>query len=449
MSRLRTVIRVVIACVILVYAYWAAYSEVAPQKKTVPNRHQKKNFLAAPRRAVRKMQASSAAIQKHNHAMGAMAKRFVDSAAKNKPDWESIVSIGDAYARGKYPFLRPNTSMALACYKVAERCPLASVAATARSRMLEIVTNPLDPADQRGDGMTPHHGNTVCSTAVAYLSEHKPSRTSVSLKIRARAQHTPISPTADILPQRAQRTQQPPTRRRRTARRDMGGGAQNTHDHGVVAATKTNIKQLRQEHGEGNFRDHSAVVEDVMALCRGVVDDETSNGVSENTLNDVYEVATSLTTDQFSDTGLTQIQILDLALNKIKSIDEPTAQGVKETLCKRLATGIEDGKTVCATGKVARIISVFEGVLHDTQKAVSVAYVEREIAQLAAKVRDEFLDRVGPVGKKAYESTQSVPEYGTSMAKILRDRVTEEYVEKLNMSPTIIDPLVQLYAGAF
>lgn len=446
MSSLRTVLRVVIVCVILVFAY----SAIAPQKKTLTKRNQ--NFLAAPRRAVQKIRASSSAINKYNRALGATTKRFADSAARNDPEWESIISIGDAYARGKYPFLRPNASMAVACYKIAARCPLASVGATARSRMREIVANPVEHLDQRGNEMSTQYGNAVCNIAATYISERKPLLIGVSLKVRERPPLVPNPPAADIRPQRAQqiRTQQPPTHRRRATRRNIDGGAQNTHDHGVVAATKTNIKQLKQEHGDdASFRDHSAVVQEMMALCKDVVDDETSSGVSENTLNDVYEVATSLTNDQFSDTGLTQIQILDVALNKIKTIDEPTAQGVKETLCKRLATGIEDGKTVCATGKVARIVSVFEGVLNDTQKAVSMAYVEREIAQMAAKVRDDFLDKVGPVGRSAYETTQSVPEYGTSMAKILRDRVTEEYVEKLNMSPTIVDPLVELYSNSF
>lgn len=447
MSRLCTVLRVVIVCVVLVFAYRA----FAPQKKTVSKPKRNQNFLAAPKRIIQKMKASSAAIIKYNHTLGAATKRFTDSASKNKPEWESIVSIGDAYARGKYPFLRPNATMAIACYKAAERCPVARVRATARSRMFEMVGNPLDQGDQRGEEISPKYGNTVCNTVAAYVSAHKPPMVDVSLKIRARPPPITNSVIADIRPRRAQPEppQEPPTRRTRPARRDIGGGAQNTHDHGVVAATKTNIKQLKHEHGDGNFRDHSIVVDEMMAICKEVVDDETSSGVSENTLQDVYEVATSLTRDKYSDTGLTQIQILDLALHKIKSLDQPTAQGVKETLCKRLGTAIEDGKTVCATGKVARIVSVFEGVFDETQKAVSKAYVEREIAQLAAKVRDDFLDKVGPIGKKAYESTQSVPEYGASMANILKDQVKEQYVDKLGMSPTIIEPLVQVYATAF
>lgn len=464
MSRLADAIKIVIVCAIVAYAYRHFMPNISPKRNRNHVPSSKPGLLAAPKRKLKNIYSSSVAIQAHNAVINAMAQDFAESVERENPKWENILHIGDAYARGKFPFLRPNENMARMCYRVTETCPSSSAAATARSRILETNTNPVEVGDQKGVEMSTQYGNYACKAAVKYISEKKPSQQHVSLKIRARPPpipRTPIQPTAtrvadahvtaDIRPQNTATPQAPRRQagRRRRRPRDIGGGAQNTHDHGVVTAMKMNIKQLKEEHGAKLFREHSRVVDETMALCRNVVDDPDSSGVSEETFHDVYDVATSLTKDTFSDTGLTQIQVLDLALEKIKSLDEHTSKGVTETLCKRMSTGIEDGKTVCATGKLARIVSVFEGVLEDTQKAVSIAYVEKEIAQMAIKVRDEFLDKVGPVGKTAYESAQSVPEYGTSMGKILRERVQDEYVTKLNMSPTIIDPLVELYSGSF
>lgn len=58
---------------------------------------------------------------------------------------------------------------------------------------------------------------------------------------------------------------------------------------------------------------------------------------------------------------------------------------------------------MCGTGKVPRIVSVFEGVLEKNQKSVSINLVEKEIAQWASKIRDEHLSSAGPIGRKAYE----------------------------------------------
>jgi len=447
MTTLRTVLRFLVVCLIFGFVYRTLVLPEPNPNVSNPNGSVglKPAILAAPTRTIKNVYFASVAVHSHNSRMNALAQQFAESVRQDTPTWGSIVCIGDAYARGKFPFLLPDETMARACYRVAASCPCARTAATAQSRVREIDTNPVQAEDTRGKQMSTLYGHFVCNTATRYMAQNKPAPQYVSLKIRARPPPLPAHPMQQIpnnsAPQRA--------RRRRGVRRDVTGGSQNTHDHGVVTSTKANIKQLKDEHGEREFREHSEVVDDAMAVCRAVVDDPRSSGVTDNTFHDVYEVVTSLTTDVFSDTGLTQIQILDLVLSKIHTLDETTAAGVRETLCKRIASAMEDGRTVCATGKIARIVSIFEGVLETTQKAVSIGMVEREISQMAAKVRDDFLDRVGPVARKAYESTQSVPQYAVSMASILKERVTEEYVHKLGMSPSIIDPLVDMYSSAF
>lgn len=455
MNTLGTVLRLLVVCLIFGFMYRTlVLTERNHGQRIISNGSVgvKPTILAAPTRTIKNTYFASVAVYSHNSRLNALAIQFAESVRQNTPMWGNIISIGDAYSRGKYPFLLPNETMALACYRVAACCPCSRTAATAQSRVQEVATNPVQADDTRGKPMSTQYGHFACNTATRYMSQNRPPPNRVSLKIRAIPRPLPVHPIQQIATNttRSNRTPQG-TRGRRVARRDQNltGGSQNTHDHGVVTATKANIKQLKGEHGEKGFREHRMVVDDAMNICRYAVDDPQSSGVSDSTYHDMYEVVTSLTNDEFSDTGLTQIQILDLVLDKIRTLDDTTAAGARETLCKRIASAVEDGRTVCATGKISRIVSVFEGVIETTQKAVSIGLVEKEISHMATKVRDDFLDKVGPVGREAYESTQSVPQYATSMANILKERVTEEYVHKLGMSPSIIEPLIDVYSNAF
>ncbi len=422
-------------------------------------------ILTQPKRTIKNVYSASTAVPAQNAIMNGIVEQFASSIKRNKPRWDNIICIGDAYARGKYPFLQPNEDMAIVCYRVAETCPDSTIISTARSRIMDTENNPVENCDRLGSPMSCQYGNSICKMAVSYIKSEKPKPNKISMKLKAVPPPLPripipnipiditirpdIFPTGTPNPIEEEVIRRPPRRNGgRRRRRDIAGGSQNTHDHGVTSSTKINIKEMKDGH-EGPFRDHSIVVDDVMRTCREVVDDPNSIGVSSDTYSDVYDVVTSITNDEYSDTGLTQIQILDLALKKIRTLDKEVGKGVNETLCKRLATGIEDGKVVCATGKMARIVSVFEGVDDTAQKAVSIAYVEKEIAQMAINVRNEYLEKIGPIARKAYETDQSVPEYGVEMSRILTERVNEEYVNKLNMSPSVITPLVELYSGSF
>ena len=346
---------------------------------------------------------------------------------KNAQIWENVVEMGDAYARGFFPYLLPDEKMALQIYEVATRCPNPTVRGNAQAKTTSMTDTPLSTQDREGQTMDPSYGKSIVNIAKMYIEN--PSifgkDTPTELERRNSKKRKQLNNT------RTRAT-------RRLGRNVMGGGNQNTHDHGVTSATKTNIKTLREEFASAGrkHRSDNVVLEEASKLCKMSPD-------AQNVLN-------TLSSDEYSDTGVSQVQILDMVLWKISTIQDVKIQeGVKETLCKRLASGFENGIVVCGTGKVARIISVFEGVLENAQKSVSINLVEKEIAHLAVKIKKDFLDSVGPVGRKAYESENSVPEYSHSMANKLRERVKEEYVEKLHMNSSVINPLVEVYANAY
>lgn len=397
---------------------------------------------------VKQVYTKQRAVPNKYHEMKKIVEEF-----KKAQTWENVVEMGDIYARGFFPYLLPDEKMALQIYEVATRCPDPIVKGNAEAKITSMTNTPVSKQDREGQPMATSYGKSIVNFARMYIELHielqqnpkpidknKNSDTPTELETRNSKKRKQLNKRIHPARNETARpgTPRPGTPRLGTQRHRIGGGNQNTHDHGVTSATKTNIKTLSREFAAAGreFRNHDVVLEEATKLCKNSAD--------------AHHVLATLSADEYSSTGVSQIQILDMVLWKISTIpDVKIQEGVKETLCKRLASGFENGIVVCGTGKVARIISVFEGVLENAQKSVSINLVEKEIAHMAVKIREDFLDSVGPVGRKAYESDNSVPEYSQAMSNNLRRRVKEEYVEKLSMNDSVINPLVQVYANAY
>ncbi len=418
------------------------------------------------------------AIPSHYREMESLKKDFMKAIHANKePDWNILIQMGDTYARGVYPYVRPDDSAALQLYMVAAKTPDPNTASAAISRYVDVKHNPVDRSDRQGEPMRLDYAHDIGRAANTFIRDTPESlfrdrRPTLKLSM---APPPPAKgpiflskpPSAENRRPRIVQRQSPaqatapatatPAALARARRRgDITGGKQNTHDHGVTSATKANIKRLKNEfEGLGLKHDsNDVIIEKAMRIFRDVRerskrDSSGTVGFTADQLADCHNVVTTLTPDEYSGTGVSQLRILGLVLWKLGTLDRKTAEGVEETLGKRVASGIERGVPVCATGKISRCLSVFEGVLEDTQKSVSINVVKKEIAQLSAKVRDDFLKKVGPTGMEAYCSELSVPEYSERMADDLRKRVREQYIEKLNFSPSVIDPIVDVYAEAY
>ena len=429
------------------------------------------------------------AVPSHYKEMDKMRASFLGATRNNnEPDWEMLVRMGDIYARGVFPFLQPDDQTALLMYTTASKVPDSNVVDLAVSRYFDVKHNPVELHDREGEPMRIEYAHDVCRAANEYIrtipeevfDSRKPTLKLVMQPPPPRTGPTrffsgPLTPeetrpriiarvpppTVEFVPAEnnrglinRMRVRRDRDRARVGNRDEITGGKQNTHDHGVTSATKTNIARLKKEFESLGLKydANDVVIENAMRIFRRVRErsknDDKINFTADN-LADSYNIVTSLVPDEYSGTGVSQTNILGLVLWKIGTLDPEIREGVEETLGKRVASGIERGVPVCATGKISRCLSVFEGVLGDTQKSVSINVVKKEIAQLASKVRDEFLKHVGPTGLAAYCSELSVPDYSNRMADDLRKRVKDEYIEKLNFSPSVIDPLVDSYADAY
>lgn len=418
--------------------------------------------------AVGEVYKRNRAVPKHYKAMDVILEEFKNNKIKNENSiipWENLIELGDVYARGLYPHLLPDEDIALLCYEAAGKCPDSVVRGIAQANISQMLENPVGEEDRNGEKMNVAYGQSIVEVAQEYQEKlSRVAKVPNVPKVRESTKdikdtvHSDLELRNSLMRKQTNSKVFKPRVRVLRVRRDhrlqgrVGGGNQNTHDHGVTSATKANIQCLAEDFALSGdkFRSADEVLDEAVTLCKDVLKDPAMVGVTKDDVVNAHHVLVSLSPSEYSQTGVSQIQILDMVLRKIDSIgDTAIKDGVKETFCKRIATGFERGSIVCGTGKVARIVSVFEGVLENAQKSVSINLVEKEIAQLAAKIRKEFLDGVGPIGRKAYESDNSVPEYKATMSNRLRSEVHKEYIEKLNMKETVINPLLDVFVEAY
>jgi hypothetical protein len=124
--------------------------------------------------------------------------------------------------------------------------------------------------------------------------------------------------------------------------------------------------------------------------------------------------------------GVSERQLLSLALEKIDGMDLESRKNITEMLVKQLATGVELGHVVCSSGKVARIMSAFDGTDAFETVVKPLWVVREEIGGMAAKIRYEVSEH-----EAASEFTR---------------RVLEEYCGKLGMARSVIEPIANEYA---
>ena len=222
---------------------------------------------------------------------------------------------------------------------------------------------------------------------------------------------------------------------------------QNVHQHSVSTILRSNAKALIKE-GDGTPYDRVELIDEVMAKLRTI-------GITKQDEKKSFRVLVSLVPDMVSSIGGSQLDILDATFNKIKNIeDEEVKKNLFESLGKNLASGVERGNIVCSTGKIARIISTFEGVEPDVlgstnlKKAIPMDTVRIEIGNLASKIRNDVMGEASEKERTDYNISDT-----SKLTNIMKDRFKNEvqktYIDGLKLNKKIIDPISDLYGSAF
>jgi hypothetical protein len=136
----------------------------------------------------------------------------------------------------------------------------------------------------------------------------------------------------------------------------------------------------------------------------------------------------------------------DVFLDVLKRINAPEnlerSQDMKRILADNLASGIENGRPVCSTGKIMRMLGSLDAMDADADVAQPLKpdwAVNQELATLAAHVRSQFESNADPDSSPdSSDSSDSTSESRMSdlMRKELTERVTREYVDTKILTPS-------------
>jgi hypothetical protein len=312
--------------------------------------------------------------------------------------FDIVVAIADVYARGSFPWFRPNTYLANLLYRVASMGGDAATAGIAQMKRFELKYSPMSNDDDVGDhalDIDTHIGSGVYHHAMDIVSGMSTFARPVFPGI-AREELPATSPATEpkpIIPQ-------------------YKVDSQNVHDHAVVQTVLKNIDMIPPV--TGSLEDHISQVTDA------VLNSDLSALERENALR----VIDSLTDTIHSKFNRSEANTLADVWGVIQTSEsDQIRKNLKENLIKQLATGVEDGSVVCSSGKISRIVSSLEGSGLGMSSVRPMWAIRDEIGALAAKTRDQG-------GNSELFATQA--------KKI--------YVQELGMNPEILMPVINEYA---
>jgi hypothetical protein len=360
--------------------------------------------------------------------------------------WDSLLYIGDVYRNGCYPTYLPNEDVALKCYQIASQCPNGNIAGLAQMKYIQTRLDPIQNHDKKGIPLPIEYGYRICDLAQqkiyssSFQSFEKPRvfippapcqiQTSTKIPIQ-----TIQIPSINSQQQHIQQQQPKQT--------EYKSNKQNVHDHSVLAIVKLNFNKIK----EGIHIKPSDIENITSDIIQFILENKE---ISQEQVMNSLEVLESLTTDIHTRFDTSERMILCTVWKRILlEKDETKRMNKMNTLIQQLASGIENDKVVCSTGKVLRIISVFEGIDEpDIQLAKPIWVVKEEIANTASKIRYDIIHSLSPSMQKKYEK-ENIPEIDSKMKFQFRKKITELYINELKMNKSVIEPIIELYENAF
>ncbi len=325
--------------------------------------------------------------------------------------WDLVLVVGDAYANGSFPSFRPDPLVAYQVYKCAAACPDPYVAGEAQAKMMDLYTRKWAREDIAGRRIPKAFADVVCRTAAA-RSGPNVARPKVAPTVHVDASPKPAPAPIPV----------PPV----VVRSD----AQNVHDHSVTTSIKNRLGSMN--------RAPKSTIEDIRVVLDGTELDSDVRARAERVLRGLRDT-------EHSAFGVSERHVAGAVWDEIQKItDDATRVNAVETFAKQLADGVERGSVVCSTGKIARMLGSLDGI-GDAPATKPMWAVREELGSLASKVRDEVLD--SPAARERYEEGDET--LRSRMDTLFRDRAKATYVDRIGMSPDVMDPLIDMYAMGF
>lgn len=161
----------------------------------------------------------------------------------------------------------------------------------------------------------------------------------------------------------------------------------------------------------------------------------------------IQRVIAQLNDEVHSRFGKSDRDIFLAMMSKIQAESNQTKrENLMEVLCHQLESGIENGAVVCSTGRIVRILSVYDGIDDSAQKIIPEWALDQELANLAHRTRESVLSKASENERRAYESAES-----NALAEVMNEQFTKEAVASYKdiVSPETLRLKMNVYREGF
>jgi hypothetical protein len=154
----------------------------------------------------------------------------------------------------------------------------------------------------------------------------------------------------------------------------VNNDSQNVHSTTVLNCA-TKILEGASKHKKVSFEEAQGKV--IEAATRTQCD-----------ITKIQRVIAQLNNETHSRFGKSDREIFLAMMSKIQAESDRTKrENLMEVLCHQLESGIENGAVVCSTGRIVRILSVYDGIDGSAQKIIPEWALDQELANMAFRVR--------------------------------------------------------------
>lgn len=213
----------------------------------------------------------------------------------------------------------------------------------------------------------------------------------------------------------------------------VNNDSQNVHSTTVLNCA-TKILEDASKHKQVSFEEARGKV--IEAATRTQCD-----------ITKIQRVISHLNHEKHSRFGKSDHQIFLAMMSKIQAESNPTKrENLMEVLCHQLESGIENGAVVCSTGRIVRILSVYDGIDTNAQKIIPEWALDQELANMAHKIRESVLSKASEDERRLYESAES-----NALADVMNQEFTKavENAYKDIVSPETLRLKMNVYREGF
>jgi phage protein U len=219
----------------------------------------------------------------------------------------------------------------------------------------------------------------------------------------------------------------------------VGNDSQNVHSSSVQTAANKKIDYIIQNTGT-MYAPKQAKADFLSAI-------NYVEGLTEEQRENIGKVLGSMKDSAHSKYGKSENEIFSIVWSRINDpANKDRRNDMIKVLAQNMESAIEHGLVVCSTGKIVRTIGSLDGIdkaeeSGDMPQLKPEWVLDKELAELAAKIRSARLSAAGEEEREAYDAPQPTPSQAEIAARLTRE-MQEEFKKQCRSSyiePKLVD----------